>query len=107
MTDLQTADELTAAMECGSQQQALRRLIRWLERRDDILDQIKIDDIALALETIAAELGRESTQQSPNSRGLALGGQDPLRRRPGRSAWRPLGRRHSSVEPLDHAQMTC
>ena len=72
MTDLHTSDELAEAVGCRSRTEALSWLISWLERRDDIFEKIKIDDISATLETIAAELRREAEQASPNSSGLVL-----------------------------------
>lgn len=65
-------DDLNA--ELGRRNESARQwLITWLENRDHFLDQVKIDDIAAALETIAAELRLEARQQpSPASAGLAL-----------------------------------
>ena len=64
-------DDLSA--ELGRRNESTRQwLITWLEGRDNFLDEIKIDDIAAALEAVAAELRLEAKQPSPASAGLAL-----------------------------------
>jgi hypothetical protein len=64
-------DDLSAELERRNES-ARQWLINWLESRDHFLDQIKIDDIAAALEAVAAELRLEAKQRSPASAGLAL-----------------------------------
>ena len=72
MPRLEAASELAEELGSRRQDEALRWLVDWLKRRDDVLDQIKIDDIASALEAIAAELRREAAQPSSSSAGLTL-----------------------------------
>ena len=57
---LESAEELTAAMEVRSPADALIWFTDWLERRDQAADEISNEDLAVALETLAAELRGES-----------------------------------------------
>ena len=51
------------------QSDALTWLIDWLQRRDDLFDKIKIDDVA-GPSSVATELRREAEQPSSASAGL-------------------------------------
>jgi hypothetical protein len=59
---LESAEELTAAMEVRSPVEALAWFSDWLERRDHATDEISNEDLAVALETLAAELRGESRE---------------------------------------------
>ncbi|HEY5978468.1 MAG TPA: hypothetical protein VIT41_02430 [Microlunatus sp.] len=73
MERLEKPSEVTAELDSRPRDEALHWLVDWLNRRDNILDQIKVDDIASALETIAAELRKEAAEQSSTeSAGLEL-----------------------------------
>ena len=73
MARLESPSDLPEELGSRRQHEALQWLVDWLKRRDDVLDQIKVDDIAAALETIAAELRKEAAQQpSSASAGLTL-----------------------------------
>ena len=72
MARLEVPSELRGELGSRPQDDALTWLVDWLQRRDDLFDKIKIDDIAAALETIAAELRNEAQHASSASAGLTL-----------------------------------
>ncbi len=73
MARLEAPSELREELGSRPQGDALTWLIDWLQRRDDLFDKIKIDDVAGALEAVATELRREAEQQpSSASAGLTL-----------------------------------
>lgn len=58
---LESAEELTVSMAERSHTDALLWFTAWLARRDQISDQLTNEDLAAALETLAAELRHEAT----------------------------------------------
>lgn len=57
---LETSEELTSAMAQLSRVDALAWFTDWLARRDSLQDQISLEDLASALETLARELRGEA-----------------------------------------------
>ena len=70
---LESAEELTISMAERSHSDALLWFTAWLARRDHIADQLTNEDLATALETLAAEL-RQEAESTPGGRcaGLAV-----------------------------------
>ena len=56
MTSLETPEELTNAMRQHSAEEALSSLTQWLDHRDQVADQLASDDLATALDTLAADM---------------------------------------------------
>ena len=71
--NLETPEELTNAMRQHSGEEALSSLTQWLDHRDQVADQLASDDLATALDTLAADF-RTETAQDPSLRtpGLAV-----------------------------------
>jgi hypothetical protein len=70
---LETAEELTAAMGVRSSADALVWFADWLTRRDSAQAELTADDLATALETLAAELrGEAHTVSNHRTAGLRL-----------------------------------
>ena len=71
--NLETPEELTNAMRHRSGEEALSSLTHWLDHRDEVTDQLASDDLATALDTLAADF-RTETAQDPSVRtpGLAV-----------------------------------
>ena len=70
---LESAEEVTTAMEVRSRADALRWFTDWLERRDLVTDDITNDELAERLESLAAELRSEAVDVSnARSSGLAV-----------------------------------
>ena len=69
---LQSAEELTTSMADRSPADALSWFRDWLERRDAISHQVTTDDLATALEALAAELRAEAGRVTAQTSGLDL-----------------------------------
>ena len=71
--NLETPEELTNAMRQHSGEEALSSLTQWLDHRDQVADQLASDDLATALDTLAADFRLETTQDpSLRTPGLAV-----------------------------------
>jgi hypothetical protein len=70
---LESAEELTAALSVRSTAEALVWFADWLSRRDSAQAELTADDLATALETLAAELrGEARTISNSRTAGLRL-----------------------------------
>ena len=70
---LETGEELTSAMSTRSRADALVWFTDWLARRDSLQDEISVDQLATALETLAQEIRGEADQAtSSRTPGLQL-----------------------------------
>ncbi|HET9647209.1 MAG TPA: hypothetical protein VFP34_03145 [Microlunatus sp.] len=70
---LESTEEVARAMEVRSRADALRWFTDWLQRRDEISDDITNEELAERLESLAAELRSEAIDASGvRSSGLAL-----------------------------------
>ena len=68
---LESTDDLTSSMADRSHAEALQWFTEWLERRDQIADQLSKDDLATALEALALEL-RHEAKGNPDGRSAGL-----------------------------------
>ena len=68
---LESAEELTVSMADRSHADAVRWFTAWLARRDQISSQLTNEDLATALETLAAELRHEASS-TPGGRTAGL-----------------------------------
>ena len=69
---LQSAEELTTSLADRTPAEALSWFSAWLERRDAISHQVTTDDLATALEALAAELRAEASRVTAQTPGLDL-----------------------------------
>ncbi len=69
---LESAEELTTSMADRSPADALRWFGDWLDRRDAIAQEVTTDDLATALEALAAELRAEASRVTAQTPGLDL-----------------------------------
>lgn len=70
---LETPEELAKGMAERSPAAALLFVVDWLDRRDQLSDQISVEHLAASLEVLAAELRTEAVENlSSETRGLML-----------------------------------
>lgn len=70
---LETPDEVARAMAERSSAEALLYIVDWLDRRDQISDQVALDHLAANFEMLAAELRSEAVGNlSPQTKGLIV-----------------------------------
>lgn len=64
---LETGEELTTVMAALSRVEALAWFTDWLARRDSLQDEVSLEDLATALETLAREI-RGEAELAPGNR---------------------------------------
>jgi hypothetical protein len=70
---LESPEELAVGMAERSPAAALLYVVDWLDRRDQLSDQISVEHLAASLEVLAAELRTEAVENlSSETRGLIL-----------------------------------
>ena len=71
--NLESPEELINDVRHHSGEEALTSLPQWLDRRDQVTNQVASDELAAALDTLAAEFRTEIAQDaSPRTHGLAV-----------------------------------